>query len=399
MGETSNEGSFTLETRQFESDGDDGTYENQRSLLWEHKTEVVEESNGLVFGVKGRYDDQDHKRNITWPEDLYFYQKNQSFKFVVGYQIFNYSYMEAFNPLDILNARQYDTSILNAEKMGELSLGLETYVFDGDLKLYLLPRPAKPYFPSSSSRLRADLDQVSVAWLGGDVDSSEWDDHFLLSFERSFDSFDAQFLVSKNIDRRKVLVGTTDYQEISGNIFPKADADFALYFSEQLITGAIVVYNFESFQVKSGFASHTYIPDTEILTNSGLTSFEDYSELVLGAEVPISHANGFDSTVFVEYQKIIPDSVSATGALQNDVFLAWKLNFNDPTGTEIKTAMTYDVSGNEEGFVQADFSRRYLSDFKYTIGILSYLNTESYNPPLDDLDETNHIYANLTYFY
>ncbi len=394
-------GSYTLEVRQFEHDDIDNTFENQRSFLWAHQSSISPDGDvGGKFSFKARYDDQDEARNQIWPEDVYIQKRFDEHKVILGYQIFNLSYMEAFHPLDIGNARIYDSSIITADKIGELGLGIEASLWDGEFKLYSLPKPAKPIYPGKKSRFQVDFDRSKVQWIGEEHGDQLWTDHFLLSYEKSFDNFDSQLVVHKGIDRNKLFVGTTDYQTIAGNTVPKTGAEFLIYFPEQVLLGAGIVYNFEDFQLKSTIATHAYEQGHKVLTSEdGLVTPDDYSEVVIGFEKPISHNNGFDSTFYFEYQKIFVDKDDDAGSLQNDIFLGWKLNLNDIASTEIDTSLVYDVSGSEEGFVQSSYTTRLLEDFKLKAGVVLYLNTDKLKDSLDPLKDADHVFADLSFFY
>lgn len=371
---------LTLEVRQFEDDGEEETFENQRSIKLHIEGEKDWDKLESRFSLNARYDDQDSTRNIIWSEDSYLkYPLSNNLFISTGFKVFNYSYMEAFHPLDGMNAKIIDLSMVNSEKMGEPFVELLAYAWGGDLKFILTPYAIRPVLPGGDARLNLPQDFNRAVWIGQDGEEPDISNHFILSYEKTFDTFDILVLTSKGMDRSRLLIGTLDYSYFGDTAFPDSDDLYTPFYYERYLSGINGVYNFDSFQVK-GSLSHTYyLADDEILVAESeqdfyLVSPEDYTTLALGIEKPLSHSNGMDSTFYGEYQTIFVDEESKKNfPIQNDLFLAWRLSFNDINSKEVTVSTVFDLESSEpSGFVGLGYSQRFWETWTIEVESISY---------------------------
>jgi hypothetical protein len=394
--ETIVEGSIKLELRQFEDDENNETFESQSSLLGKINLEKEFDVSQFRLAISGRYDSQDSSRTHIWPEDIYFKtQVKADYRILAGYKIFNLSYMEAFNPLDILNARIFDVSVVNAEKIGELSIGIETQVNSGTLSFYFLPHPTRPQLPGPESRLNLPTELNDSVWLGSNDNEENWGDHFFLMYERSFENFDSQFVFHKGIDRTRVIIGTDNFI-ISGNTaIPRTLDFFTPYYYERYLSGASIVYNFDEFQFKSSLVHSYYLSNQDIYTLQGMKSPVDHTTAVIGFEKIRGHSNNWESTFIIEYQyqSLADEEFREDFALQNDLFLAWKLSFNDLNSKQVVLSFMRNMEGAEEGYAQISYSQRLFEDYKLEAGFLRY------EVPTDANISSYGIYKNAKHAY
>lgn len=381
----------TLEVRQFQDDGEIETFENQRSLKGHVEIEKDWDDYSSKVSLNARYDDQDPSRKLIWAEDVYLkYQATENSTISAGLQVFTFSYMEAFHPLDEMNARIIDISVVNSEKIGEPFLGFQTFAWEGDFKFFLLPYPMRPVLPGKDSRLNLPNDFEQGRWIGQEGEEDDVSNHFFASFEKTFDSLDLLLLTSKGMDRSRLLVGTIDYSVFGNSAFPDTANVFTPFYFERYLSGANAVYNFDSFQVKGSVAYSYYLSDDEILVARSETEFytvtpSDYTALALGVEKPITHSGGIDSTLLVEYQTIFSDTQDRESfVLQNDLFLAWRLNLNDINSKQITLSSMVDLESSElSGFAQLSYSQRFFESWKLEFAVLDYFIPE--DAPLSGL--------------
>lgn len=381
----------TLELRQFQDDGKADTFQNQRSIKLHFEIEKDWDDFSAKASLNTRYDDQDPSRNVIWPEDTYIkYQASQNSTLSAGFQVFAFSYMEAFHPLDEFNARIIDVSVVNSEKIGEPFIGFQSYLWDGDFKFFLLPYAIRPVLPGKKSRLNLPSDFDEGRWIGQEGEESDLSDHFFMSFEKTFDLLDVLVLTSKGMDRSRLLIGTLDYSVFGDSAFPNSTNVFTPFYFERYLSGVNAVYNFDSFQLKSSLAHSYYLSNDEILVAESETEFStvtpaDYTSVALGFEKPLSHSNGYDSTFLVEYQRIFTDEENlASFPLQNDIFLAWRLSFNDINSKQLTFSSVFDLESSElSGFAQVAYSQRLLESWKIEFAILDYFIPE--DAPLSGL--------------
>lgn len=405
---------LTLETRQFLESGQGDSFEQQRSFRFKTHWEKQIDRGEIRAIISGRYDDQDPNRNLFWAEDLYITKNfNEKYELLAGFKTFNFAALEAFAPLDAINARIFDVSIVNAEKMGELAFGVSVEKFEGDLSFYLIPHPTRPILPGKNSRINLPENLDDAVWMGNTDDEPDWDDHFFISWEGILKDWDTTFLVSKNIDRTSTIVGTDNYTIGFGNAVPKAgQSKFNTpYYYERFLMGVNLVGDWRDDLIKISVAHSYYLSETEIYSAQmalaastdpdDLQAPQDYTVIATGYEHPISFDNGLSSSLFIEHQymKFKGDDNQAGFPLANDIFAAWRVDFNDINSKQITLSGMYDLEGNQEGFVQLDYSQRYKENFRFKVGILEYIIPD--DSPFTGYGifrDTEHLYFNLTYY-
>lgn len=408
---------ITLENRQFADDKDDETYENQRSVLLGLQVYRDLGVGEVKLNFKGRYDDQDNRRNFFWTEDAYIKMTYvDKYTLIAGYQLYNFSNLESFNPLDSINARIFDTSIVNAEKLGELTFGVTTYKYGGNMGFYLLPNPARPILPGKNSRINLAQNLDDPVWMGSKDDEPDWDDHFLITWDGSVGDWDMLLLFHKGIDRSVAIVGTDDYGIVSGSASPNSTKANTPYFFERYLSGVSLTGNWGDDLIKMTAAYSYYLSETEIMTaeqviqiaetstaldESELRTPQDNTTISLGYEHPMNHDGGLSSSLILEYQTMQFADGQNTGdfPLANDFFAAWRLDFNDINSKQLTLSGMYDLEGNEEGFVQLDYSQRFKEVFKINVGVLEYMiPDDAAFTGYGIFRDTEHVYLNLTYY-
>ena len=118
-------------------------------------------------------------------------------------------------------------------------------------------------------------------------------------------------------------------------------------------------------------------------------------------EIPLQWPTGFSSNLTAEYQNIqFAGGENVAGLpLANDIYLGWRLNFNDINSKELSINGAYDLEGNQEGFVRVEYSQRLFEEFKINLGVLEYVIPD--DAPFTGYGifrDTEHAYINLTYY-
>src|SRR5690606_37834986 len=114
---------------------------------------------------------------------------------------------------------------------------LQAYLWDGDLKLVLLPYPIRPVLPGKNSRLNLPENLNRAVWIGQDGEEPDFSDHFLISYEKTFDTLDVLALFTKGMDRSRLLIGTLDYTIFGDTASPNDTDVFTPYYYERYLTG------------------------------------------------------------------------------------------------------------------------------------------------------------------
>lgn len=397
-----------LEVRQFQDDDNKETFENQRALKAHLEGSHSWGATQLDFSFNYRYDDQDYFRNIFWSEKTKLKTELfRNFWVSFGTEIFNHSYMEAFHSLDVGNARIIDLSLVNSEKIGEPFIGFQTILFDGDLTFSLTPMPADPRLPGKNSRLNLPQNLNKAIWLDENGETNSTEDYFILTYEKTFDNFDLLLLTTKGVDRSRFSSGTLNFIEIGGSPFPLETDLFTPYYYERTLSGATSVYNFDSFQLKASLAHTHYLSSQEVLSARSSTDFflsrpQDHTAWTFGFEKPISLGDGVESTLFVEYQYIdIGKEDRASFALQNDLFVAWRVEFNDIDNKVLTLSTLFDLGQEQDdGLIQVSYSQRIKNSWRVELSVVDYFISESERiSGFSFLQNQEHASMKVKYFF
>ena len=104
---------------------------------------------------------------------------------------------------------------------------------------------------------------------------------------------------------------------------------------------------------------------------------DNYSSYTAGVEYVLNRIFDkiWDANIFIEYSND-DRSNDSTDILQNDIFIAYKLLFNDISGSEFTTGLTLDLDGGGDT-ANIEFSRRITDNFRFTSLYQLYWSTNN----------------------
>ena len=106
------QGELSFQGRLFEDDKNSTTIDDGQALFG--RADLLYESGrwGVNLGGFGLYDYRDDDRNRLAPEDLWVSRRfGDTWLLKAGYQIFNWTTLEAFHPADTINSRSFDSNL------------------------------------------------------------------------------------------------------------------------------------------------------------------------------------------------------------------------------------------------------------------------------------------------
>ncbi len=375
-------GELGAEFRSFTPDDDSSTQDLNFAVVGrlgiDASTKYIE-AKGLAFF---RYDALDSERSKIFVEDGYLEMKRGMLRLRAGYQRLNWTATEAFHPADIVNARYWDSTIENQEKLGEPMLAVRLKALGGDVEFYYRPIAVDPVFPSTRSRMRvfapihtgvgADVtlgDPVRMRF-NGDL----YTDHFAYEqwgarIQRSFAGADLGVHVMQHLDRTTPVV-FLDTTEASS---PKA----RMLFQPVTVLGFTYVQALGSFLIKMEGAYQWYMRPRGGQTPLGMVPERNYGSVALGLEYGFNHQGRGTSTFILEGQGIfgfpknqpvdasiflIPQASRPVGLLtplfNHDVMLAYRYSFDDESSTTVLCSAIVDVLRPQEFLLTASVERR-----------------------------------------
>ncbi|MCB0420992.1 MAG: hypothetical protein KDD61_08350 [Bdellovibrionales bacterium] len=394
--EWNSKGEVVMEGRLFSDDDKSHTVDSGLGL----SSRVEVSASGEVFKGKmsafSRVDAKDQNRAVSYFEDTYLSWEFDNHFFLIGSQILNWSATEAFHPADIINSRNYDGNIENAEKMGE-PMAQYTWTYDsGSLSFFYLPMVLSPNFPRSTNRLSL-LDNSLVGgrsfWVTEDqeVTSAEFQPQYAVRWEMQFDTMDVALFYAQHVDRMQPVI-VLDSQFVVHPLFIPVNV-IGLTF--QQVLGSLVLkgeFTFRDFQ--DPFTSPVY----------GAIEQQDHSQLAIGIDYGFSHSGGSESMFLLEgqyYAGVDSDVRSQLGFFQNDLLLGYRWSANDEMGQELFLSVISDLERENETMANFHYSRRLSDVWRFKVGYryFSAPQKESLPAGLEVFDEDGHYFLQMARFF
>ena len=407
-------GEIALEARKFEDDSVTKSIDQGMALFSRLEVSYKGENWRTLFRGFGRVDQYDRDRNILALEEA-FLEYNYSFldgTFYVGHRLFSWSAMEAFTTADIINSRNFDSDLERLEKKGELTIGLESKIWQGRLSLFLWPRFEAPIFPGDRSRLGvgSDLDRA-LYFEDGLAYRDPWTMQYGGRYQASLPNFDFSFFAVKHLDRRFTQVGNANF--ITGAQAVAACSQLACpidgtlnkpYYSPAFETGGNFSYVWDNWIFKIEAVNRDFDNQGRVLTLEGIVNPVDHQEVAVGGEFVHTFQNGVETTFYLEANSFFGTTKQERAqlwAFQRDLFFATRINFNDANSKEITLSVITDLERSQEYFYSASYSQRLNNELKFKTGLRIYDAAQKGALPtgLEIFDGDNQVYFTLSRFF
>jgi hypothetical protein len=397
--EFSSKGEVQLEGRAFRRDPDPLTKDWGFSQASRLQVSLEHGAAYLRGRVLGRADIHDDSRGLVLIEEAYAGFSAGDFSLHGGAKILNWSTTEAFHPADIINARNFDSNLENAEKTGEPMLQLNWLVGSGALNLYYMPYAMVPRVPALSNRLSLvppgspPLGSPVFIKRDGAIAKDEWIPQGAARLEQSFAGLDLALFWVAHQTRDQVLFG---FDSGSGELRPVFMALNVYGLSTQQVVGPLLV--------KSEWA-YRETPHAHQGGPYGDFDIPNHGQAAMGTEYTWYHPSGKESTFIVEGQAVlgIPtrQQRNSLGFFQRDMLLAWRLAFNDVNSKALFASFLFDLENDEEYLANISYEQR-LSDvwgFK-TAARLIHSPPDGPQPEgLQALDQDHNLTVTLTRYF
>ncbi|MCB9727097.1 MAG: hypothetical protein H6744_03105 [Deltaproteobacteria bacterium] len=380
LAKTRSRGSVGLEGRAFW-----GFWENDRptedlGLALEARVELawdedIWSARARVFGRVGALD---LDRSILAPEELYLGISTDRVRVRVGALLFNWSATEAFHPADVLNSRNFDSNLENAEKLGEPMAWLEGHLWEGArFEAMFMPARIDPRLPGPRSRLAFipssfDLGGTPVALTLGDplwtdrdghVGSGHFAPQWGARISQVVGDADISLQAVRHSDRSQpVFVATDDALRQLGSTGSLELRPLYSFVTHVGLTYTQVVGDWV-LKLEAAYR-HFRRTDTTGLARTGIFPLQqrDHLEIAGGLEYgwlwPGTDAEG---TLLLEGQGYVyPDGRGDQfeSPFESDILIGYRHAFNDLAGRELLFTLITDVTTGPELLINLSYSQR-----------------------------------------
>ncbi len=356
---------------------DEKSYSNDYQLDLKSKLQADYEVDQyrLHIGFFARVDQNDSQRNIINFDELYLLRTFNNFSVNVGNNIFNWSVMEIFHPVDTINSKNFDSNGDLAERLGQSSLILKYEFENSFFEGILFISSQKSIMPGESNRNGALIEFRNPKFVNGNKDVSSRSDmlQYVLRYQHSFDFADIDFHYARKYDTNNPLISSPVTKNTSPTI---EQLEITPYFMRMQQYGLTVQANYDAYLLKIEHAHFDYdddsvdlfIPPISLIENSK----EDFSLTAIGLERTFTYKNDHEGTLFIEYQTILGTTIEEARILspfQRDMAIGYRHNYNDFNGNETVAFIISDVDHGEERIYSLSHSFRLWSDWKFEGGI------------------------------
>ncbi len=388
-------GEVNFELRQFKDDNNSYTTDYGSAIA--PRIEAYFEKKKWISKLKlsSRTDYSDHDRDILIPEDIYTGYDGERWLIIGGFQTLNWSSTEAFHPADVINPRNFDSNLENADKIGELMLQTTYYLNNGSLNFYLLPHIQDPNLPKSENRLsffspgQKINDPIHLDKDGKQM-NDKWNLGWATRVEHSFDGIDFSLYAIKHQDRYNPIVTTATNGSIQ--LYTLPIFQYGLTYQQAI----------DAFVFKLETASIDY-------DNSGdfvALGFEklDHHQIAFGLDYGFSHKNGSDSTFIFEGMSIpnvSKENRANLSIFQRDALIGYRFALNDVLSKELFISFIFDMERSHEYLFSTTYSQRITDTWSLKTGF-RYIDAPQKSLVkigLEPLHQDNQVNLTLTKYF
>ena len=367
-----NRGELGLEARAFPEDADPVTIDRGLGMFGRLE---VDHRHGR-FGEKGRgfgrLDAFDRERTTLVAEELWAQVQGERFRLRLGMDVVNWTALEAFHPVDVVNARNLDSDLENLEKIGEPMAALQVQPFENtSVTAMFMPVYMKTLFPSPRSRLNfgppgTDLRNARrLLDRNGALTDSDFGPQGAVQVRQVVRSADLTLHFLEHMDRLEPIVLV---DPMTGNI--------GLLFQTVRQVGGSYQQVFGPLVAKLEGAYRWFAPpNASTVAQIGLLPNLTHGIVAGGLEYGHAHANGSQSTFLLEGETVLGLTEAERRALtpfQRDVFVGIRFARNDEAGREAVLATIVDLDHWGEYLVTAAYRQRIGETWTINLGLRIY---------------------------
>lgn len=354
------QGEVNFEKREFRDDNVDITKEVNNSVSIMPQFEVLLDEYSGKAAMKLREDFNDSDRNQIFIQDFWGGIDKDNFTIRLGYQIFDWSTLDIFNPRDILNSKELDGNLESLNKRGELAFRFEYLFENSSLELLYLPRFEDPIIPGKKNRLGNGVDiSGPVIQENSDKETlNPWAHQFAIKYDISLESSDLSFSFIDHVDRDSPLV-----KFVTVNDF------IPIYFRKRQL-GASYQFEWQTVLFKFQGVSNNFYEKKSVSTLYGTQEPINHRVLASGIEYGLEFSWGHELSLFFEWQRIFgvnKEQRSRLSSFQNDYYIGLRYDLNDIQSTSFTVNYISDLERNEQHIVNFILSRRLAESWKAQI--------------------------------
>lgn len=326
------------------------------------------------------YSAEYRERRYILLNEFYVSKAYEEYSFTLGKVIKYWGELEGFNIADVYNRKNYLLDPFDkSAKLGSWGFFVSKYFDESRLEFGVrfyeedqkYPSADEPYYPFPL----------------------DYDDTLLVSNKRYTPTLHLMYSFTDDTvadsETKIIFLHGYDSKRYFKMISQNSLSQYA-YRVNKILLLSNIVYKSAIFKCEAGY--------TDVIGDADMS---DYAQLSFGAENGFYDIRGTDISLYGEYYHYLyrqgkTENVDISEIYDNDIFLAFRLDLNDPRSSEFKGGVLYDISSGEKIF-KAEGRSRVIDNFVLNF---EYLQTLPYeHTVLSQIGETTRVVLGLTYTF
>ncbi|WP_299312641.1 hypothetical protein [uncultured Aquimarina sp.] len=308
--------------------------------------------NNIIFEGFARWDSNGDSRTHWDIRELYYQYYKDNWEFNIGSKRVFWGKTEGVHLVDVINQVDFLEGIDGEEKLGQPMVQVSYTNNIGTFSAFALPYTRTLEFGNESGRLRPEKiptdDQISF-----ESNNEEWHPSFALRWSHYIGDADLGFHYFYGNAREPIVVFDENGFGLEYSVVHQVGLDY------QHIVGSAI------FKLESVYRAGDFINLDNIFAMTG------------GVEYTFGNVNGkgLDIGVLGEYVYDNRRELSFS-SLDNDLFIASRLAFNNVAGTELLFGVFQDLSKSTKS-IRLEYSQRLGESFKIEATGQGFLNVDN----------------------
>ena len=366
------------------------------------------DSFSLYSKIAYRFDSFDAKRDIWYYGENYLEWQDTKglISLSAGLQRLQLGSLDIFQSVDLINDNIADSYVSDIARQGYPMMSFKYFGETSKFSLYYLPYFITPYYPANSARMGLGLQfdqQLLIDSNGERYESKSAYQQYGFKFDDSTESVDFTLGYFHIADRSLSFI-QIDPAILLTRFFFETD----LFFMNMQWTIAETIIKANLFHKQ--YPTLNYSINDASLGTIETSGPKDHTMAGVGIENKWQIIKGHDTTLLIEYQRILGVSQSAANrynVFANDIAWGVRHQFNDSSSKQLQLVNIIDLSHAEEQIFQIDYRQNITDPLKFSIGLRlieaqtrddQTLGFDSLNG-LTIVDDADTIYSTLSYIF
>jgi len=324
-----------------------GNYSNELLAKGSSEFKFDNEYFTTKIALEFLYSSEYSERRFLLLNEFYVTKEFKNYSFNIGKEIKYWGELEGYNIVDIYNQKNYLKD-----------------PFDKSAKLGAIGANINRYFEENSLEFGVKFYEQDIAYPQNKTPYAP----LPLEYDKSLQVSDKRYTPTLYLKANLVSDELVDSET---SVIFWHGYDTKRYFSP---TSATTLAQYAYRVNKALLLSHILLGDTIVKTEIAYTDvisdtkISDYTQLSFGAEHSLYNIFSSDITLYGEYYRYLYSddkklkNVDISELYDNDIFLAFRVNFNDVGSSDLKLGVLEDILHNERVF-KVDFHSRIVKDF------------------------------------